>query len=88
MPATAAERMRLYRQRRRRGIYYVRIPLHVTEINELINSRIGRRKEDDPRTNAEVLQTAVLSLVYRELDSIWMHRKRGSSFAPSNTQLP
>ena len=31
-----AERMRLYRQRRRQGIQYARIPLHVTEIDELI----------------------------------------------------
>lgn len=69
MPATAAERMRLYRQRRRQGIYYVRIPLHVTEINELIHSRtIGRWKGDDPRTNTEVVQAAILSLVYRELE--------------------
>ena len=42
MPGSAAERMRLYRQRRRRGIQYVRIPLHVTEIVELIHSHIGR----------------------------------------------
>jgi hypothetical protein len=63
----AAERMRLYRQRRRRGVQYVRIPLHVTEIDELILSPIGRWK-DDPRTDAEVVQAAVLTLVYRALD--------------------
>jgi hypothetical protein len=67
MPATAAERMRLYRQRRRQGIQYVRIPLDVTEIDELIHSQIGRRK-DDPRTDAEVVQAAILTLVYRALD--------------------
>jgi hypothetical protein len=67
MPATAAERMRLYRQRRRQGIYYVRIPLHVTEINGLLNSPIGRGK-DDPRTNTEVVQAAILELVYRQLE--------------------
>ena len=43
---------------------YVRIPLHVTEIDALI--RIGRLKEDS-RTDAEVLQAAVLSLVYQAL---------------------
>ena len=68
MPATPAERMRLYRQRRRRRIQYVRIPLHVTEIDELIHSPIGRWKDDDPRTDAEVVQAAVLTLVYRALD--------------------
>jgi len=67
-PATAAQRMRLYRQRRRRGIQYVRIPLHVTEINELIRSPIGRWKGDDPRTDEEVVQAAILTLVYRALD--------------------
>ena len=56
-----AERMRLYRKRRREGMRYVRIPLHVTEVDAL---RIGRLKEDS-RTDAEVLQAAVLSLVYR-----------------------
>jgi hypothetical protein len=63
----AAERMRLYRQRRRRGVQYVRIPLHITEIDELIHSPIGRWKGDDPRTEAEVVQAAVLTLVYRAL---------------------
>jgi hypothetical protein len=57
MSATPAERMRLYRQRRRRGIQYVRIPLHVTEIDELIHSPIRRWKDDDPRTDAEVVQS-------------------------------
>ena len=54
-----AERMRLYRKRRREGMRYVRIPLHVMEVDALI--RIGRLKEDS-RTDAEVLQAAVLSL--------------------------
>ena len=59
-----AERMRLYRKRRQEGIRYVRIPLHVMEVDVLI--RIGRLKEDS-RTDAEVLQAAVLSLLYRAL---------------------
>jgi hypothetical protein len=61
---TAAERMRLYRKRRREGMRYVRIPLHVMEVDALI--RIGRLKEDS-RTDAEVLQAAVLSLLYQAL---------------------
>jgi hypothetical protein len=67
MPATPAERMRLFRQRRRRGIHYVRIPLHVTEIDGLLHSPIGRSK-DDPRTDTEVLQAAISTLVFRALD--------------------
>ena len=35
-----AERMRLYRKRRQEGMRYVRIPLHVMEVDALI--RIGR----------------------------------------------
>ena len=46
------------------GDVYVRIPLHVKEVDALI--RIGRLKEDS-RTDAEVLQAAVLSLLYRAL---------------------
>jgi hypothetical protein len=69
VPATPAERMRRYRQRRRQGMQYVRIPLHISEIDALIHhSQIGRWKEDDPRTDAEVVQAAVLGFVYRELD--------------------
>jgi hypothetical protein len=64
----AAERMRRYRQRRRGGVQYIRIPLHVTEIDQLIHSPIGRWKEDDPRTDAEVVQAAILTLVYGTLD--------------------
>ncbi len=60
----AAERMRAYRKRRREAMRYVRIPLHVTEVDALI--RIGRLKEDS-RTDAEVIQAAVLSLVYQAL---------------------
>jgi hypothetical protein len=43
----AAERMRLYRQRRRQGLQYVRIPLHVREIDEFI--RLGLLKEEQRR---------------------------------------
>ena len=39
-----AERMRLYRKRRQEGMRYVRIPLHVMEVDALI--RIGDLKED------------------------------------------
>jgi hypothetical protein len=68
-----AERMRLYRKRRREGMRYVLIPLHVTEVEALI--RIGRLKEDS-RTDAEVLQAAVLSLICQALAEGEIGRKR------------
>jgi len=57
--------MRLYRKRRRNGKQYVRIPLHVTDIDDLI--RTGRLKEEQ-RRDAGALQTAVLDLVYRAME--------------------
>jgi hypothetical protein len=64
-PFTAAERMRLYRKRRRQGEQYVRIPLHVTEIDALIHMGLltEERRRDD-----EALRTAILSIVYKALD--------------------
>jgi hypothetical protein len=44
---------------------YVRISLHVTEIEDLI--RLGHLPEER-REDAEALQTAVLTLLYRALD--------------------
>jgi len=64
-PSTAAERMRRYRKRRRDGMQYVRIPLHVTEIDGLIRIRFLKEEE---REDAERLQTAVLGLLYWVLD--------------------
>jgi hypothetical protein len=65
MPPTAAERMRSYRKRRRDGMHYVRIPLHVTEIDDLV--RMGLLKQEQ-RQDVEALQIAVLGLVYRGLE--------------------
>jgi hypothetical protein len=65
MSATIAERMRRYRKRRRQGLRYVRIELHVTDIDDLI--RLGLLK-DDQRQNPELLQSAVQGLVYRALE--------------------
>jgi hypothetical protein len=62
---TVAERMRLYRKRQRQGLQYVRILLHVTDIDGLIH--LGLLK-DDQRTDADALQAAVLGLVYRETE--------------------
>ena len=62
-----AERMRLYRQRRRQGIQYARIPLHVTKIDEFI--KLGLLKEDQ-RQNAEALGVLVLNLVQQVVEEI------------------
>ena len=61
----AAKRMRRYRKRRRSGMRYVRVSLHVTEIDGLI--RLGRLQQEQ-REDAEALETAVLTLLYRALD--------------------
>jgi hypothetical protein len=65
--STAALRMRRYRKQRRQGLRYVRIPLHVTDIDALI--RMGLLKEDQ-RDDLEALQTAVLGLLYRAEDDL------------------
>jgi hypothetical protein len=52
VPPTAAERMRLHRKRQRQGLQYVRILLHVTEIDALIH--MGLLK-DDQRSDADAL---------------------------------
>ena len=64
-PITPAERMRRYRRRRREREEYVRIPLHVTEIDTLIRMRL---LTEELRQDAEALQTAILSIVYRALE--------------------
>ena len=61
----AAERMRLYRKRRREGMQYVRIPLHVTEIDDLVRLGFLRGEQcQDP----EALQVAVMGIIYGVLD--------------------
>jgi hypothetical protein len=52
----AAERMRLHRKRRRGGMRYVRISLHVSEIDTLI--RLGPLQKER-REDAQALQGAV-----------------------------
>jgi hypothetical protein len=61
----AAERMRLHRKRRREGMQYVRIPLHVSEIDTLI--RLGLLQKEQ-REDGQALQAAVLTVVYQALD--------------------
>jgi hypothetical protein len=64
---TPAERMRRYRKRRRQGLQYVRLLLHVTDIDAFV--RLGLLKEDE-RIDADALQTAVLTIVYRAAERV------------------
>jgi hypothetical protein len=66
VPAPVSKRMRLYRQRRRQGVRLIRIPLHVTTINELI--QFGLLKQDE-RQDEEALQGAVLVLLREGLEA-------------------
>jgi hypothetical protein len=61
----AAERMRLYRKRRREGMQYVQIPLHKSEVEDLIGLGFLQREQ---REDAQALQAAVLTIVYQALD--------------------
>ena len=63
--SSVAERMRLYRKRRRDGTRLVRIHLDATEIDDLI--RMGFLRKDQ-REDAEWLQTAVRALIYWVLE--------------------
>jgi hypothetical protein len=64
-PLNVTERMRLYRPRRRHGEQFVRIPLHVTEIDTLV--RMGLLTQEQ-REDHQALQTAILTIVYRALE--------------------
>ena len=59
--------MRLYRKRRRDGVQFVHVALHVTDVDAFI--RMGLLKKEE-REDPVALQTAVLSLVYRAADEI------------------
>ena len=60
-----AERTRLYRKRCWEGMRYVRIPLHVTKIDDLVRLGFLRGEQcQDP----EALQMAVLGIIYGVLD--------------------
>jgi hypothetical protein len=63
----AAERMRLYRKRRRRGIHSLRTSLHVTQIDGLI--RKGFLEQED-RGDLEALQRAIDALISTALDDM------------------
>ena len=61
----AAQRMRLYRKRRREGVRYVPVPLDVVDIDGLIRIRLLK---EDQRQDIDALRAAVLTLVYRAIE--------------------
>ena len=67
VPTRVAERMRLYRQRQRQGLQYVRIPLHVTEIDELILLEL---LNEEHRQNPAALGEVVVKLFRRMMDEL------------------
>jgi hypothetical protein len=64
IPLTPAERMRLHRSRRRKGLRGVVIPLHTSDIDALI--RMGFLAEEQ-RGEVDALRDAVLDVVYRAM---------------------
>jgi hypothetical protein len=60
-----AERMRLHRKRRHRGLRHVGVLLHVTEIEALVRKGY---LQPDQRENTEALQAAVCDLLAQALD--------------------
>lgn len=63
----AAQRMRLYRERRRQRLRYIPIPLHATDIDGLIRIRL---LTEDQRQDIDALRAAVLTLVYRATEDL------------------
>jgi hypothetical protein len=66
-PASAAERMRLYRKRRRRGTRCVRLQLQVSVIDYFVRNRLlTNRERDDP----QALRDAVLLIISRFVEEL------------------
>jgi hypothetical protein len=65
IPSTAAERMRLYRSRRRKGLRGVVIPLHTSDIDSLILMGV---LGEEQREDVDAHQAAVLDVVYKAMD--------------------
>ena len=65
--APAAERMRRFRKRRRRGIRCVRVQIHVTEIDALIRKKyLDQQSRDDLKAVEYAIRTAVLAALANE----------------------
>ena len=65
--APAAERMRLYRKRRRRGMRCLRIQIHVSEIDALIRKKyLDQQSRDDLKAVEYAIRTVVLAALANE----------------------
>ena len=62
-----AERMRLYRKRRREGVRLVQITLEATDIDELVS--LGQL-EPEQRENAKALNDVIWNLVHLAMEEI------------------
>ena len=59
--APAAKRMRRYRTRRRHGMRYVRVQMHVTEIDVLVRKKyLDQQSRYDPRALEYAIRTLVM----------------------------
>lgn len=63
-PVTAAERMRHHRKRRRNGLRCLRVVLHETEIDSLVNK--GFLRPERPQDHAAI-QSAINGFIYHSL---------------------
>jgi hypothetical protein len=65
--APAAERMRRYRKRRRKGIRCVNVQIHVTEIDALIRKKyLEQQSRDDLKAVEYAIRTVVLDALANE----------------------
>ena len=65
--APVAERMRLYRKRRRRGMRCLRIQIHVSEIDALIRKKyLDQQSRDDLKAVEYAIRTVVLDALANE----------------------
>jgi hypothetical protein len=77
---TAAERVRLYRKRRREGMRYVRVLLSAPEIDSLVRMGLLRQER---RRDPEALQDAVGALFDWALDDRTLSEKIARGLSPT-----
>ena len=65
--ATAAERMRAHRKRRREGSFIVRVQLDQPDIDGFVRLKLLRTGQ---RQDTEALQVAVRALIYQVFDGM------------------
>ena len=62
--STPAERMARYRKRRRHGMRYVRVQVHVTEIDVLVRKKyLDQQSRYDPKALEYAIRTLVMEAI-------------------------